>query len=220
VLTAAVISPRVTGASRVLVATYRVPEQMGTLANGVQSAYEEYGVRSYERPYLKSSFTLTLTIVLLLSALGAVYGAFFWASRLVKPVQDLIAGTQAVGKGDLDLRLSLPSHDEMGLLFHSFNDMTKRLARARGDAEKSRGAVEQERARLAVILARLSTGVISLEPDLVMRTANPAASKILDVDLASMVGRPMDSMTQGAPLLEQFASVCRQHLAHGKFGMA
>jgi nitrogen fixation/metabolism regulation signal transduction histidine kinase len=30
VLTAAVISPRVTGASRVLVATYRVPEQMGT----------------------------------------------------------------------------------------------------------------------------------------------------------------------------------------------
>ena len=215
VLTAAVISPRVTGASRVLVATYRIPEQMATLADGVQVAYEEYGVRSYERPYLKSSFTLTLTIVLLLSALGAVYGAFFWASRLVKPVQDLIAGTQAVGKGDLDLRLSLPSHDEMGLLFHSFNDMTKRLARARGDAEKSRGAVEQERARLAVILARLSTGVISLEPDLVMRTANLAASKILDVDLSAMVGRPLSTVTGGAPLLEQFLSVCRQHLAQG-----
>lgn len=215
VLTAAVISARVTGTSRVLVATYRVPEQMATLADAVQVAYEEYGVRGYERPYLKSSFTLTLTIVLLLSALGAVYGAFFWASRLVKPVQDLIAGTQAVGKGDLNLRLSLPSHDEMGLLFHSFNDMTKRLARARGDAERSRGAVEQERARLAVILARLSTGVISLEADFVLRTANPAASKILDVDLSTAVGRPLDALTDGAPLLEQFVTVCREHLSGG-----
>jgi PAS domain S-box-containing protein len=215
VLTAAVVSARVTGASRVLVASYSVPEQMASLADGVQTAYTDYGVRSYERPYLKSSFTLTLTIVLLLSALGAVYGAFFWASRLVKPVQDLIAGTQAVGKGDLGLRLSLPSHDEMGLLFHSFNDMTKRLARARSDAEHSRSAVEQERARLAVILARLSSGVISLDHDLVIRTANPAAEKILDANLTTAVGHSIGETIEGAPLLEQFLATLRHHLDVG-----
>ena len=215
VLTAAMVSARVTGAARVLVASYPVPEQMAGLADRVQSAYAEYGVRSYERPYLKSSFTLTLTIVLLLSALGAVYGAFFWASRLVKPVQDLIAGTQAVGKGDLDLRLSLPSHDEMGLLFHSFNDMTKRLARARGDAERSRGTVEQERARLAAILARLSSGVIALEQNLVIRTANAAAGKILDADLSSAVGVRLEVVVGGAPLVEQFLAICRRHLDAG-----
>jgi nitrogen fixation/metabolism regulation signal transduction histidine kinase len=81
--------------SRVLVASYEVPEQLGGLADGVQSAYSQYGQRIYQRPFLKATFTLTLTIVLLLSALGAVYGAFFWATRLVKPVQDLIAGTRA-----------------------------------------------------------------------------------------------------------------------------
>jgi len=215
VVTAAVINARATGSSRVLVATYAVPEQMAGLADGVQAAYEEYGVRSYERPYLKSSFTLTLTIVLLLSALGAVYGAFFWATRIVKPVQDLIAGTQAVGKGDLDLRLSLPSHDEMGLLFHSFNDMTKRLARARGDAERSRTAVEQERARLAVILAHLSSGVISLDDGLVVQTANPAASNILGVDLAAEMGRPLAEIATSSPLVAQLVTVCQRHLEAG-----
>jgi nitrogen fixation/metabolism regulation signal transduction histidine kinase len=68
-----------------------------------------------------------------MSVLAAVYGAFWAARRLVKPIEDLVAGTRAVAKGDLDTRLPLTSHDEMGVLVHSFNDMTKRLRRcARG----------------------------------------------------------------------------------------
>jgi len=215
VTTATVLAGGASGEPRVLVAAYQVPEQLGSLADDVQGAYSQYALRIYQRPFLKSTFTLTLTIVLLLSALGAVYGAFFWATRLVKPVQDLIAGTRAVGKGDLNLRLALPSHDEMGFLVHSFNDMTKRLGRARADAERSQAAVEQERASLAVILARLSTGVISVEADLRLRTANPAAANILGADLKSAVGRPLAELGAGHTLLEQFLAACRRHLDAG-----
>ncbi|MBL0891700.1 MAG: HAMP domain-containing protein, partial [Gemmatimonadaceae bacterium] len=49
-------------------------------------------------------------------------------------MQDLIAGTRAVAKGDLSTRLALSSRDEMGFLVHSLNDMAKRLARARAEA--------------------------------------------------------------------------------------
>ena len=52
--------------------------------------------------------------------------------------------------------------------------------------------MEAERAGLAVILARLSTGVVSLEPDLKVRTANQAASAILGVDLEAAIGKPFD----------------------------
>jgi nitrogen fixation/metabolism regulation signal transduction histidine kinase len=72
--------------------------------------------------------------VLLLTMLAAIYGAIFSAQRLTRPVQDLIAGTRAVGKGDFGTRLPLPSRDEMGFLVHSFNDMTKRLRRASEEA--------------------------------------------------------------------------------------
>ena len=216
VTTATVLADSAAGEQRVLVAAYQVPEQLGGLADDVQASYSQYALRIYQRPFLKSTFTLTLTLVLLLSALAAVYGAFFWSTRLVKPVQDLIAGTRAVGKGDLNLRLTLPSHDEMGFLVHSFNDMTKRLGRARADAESSRAAVEQERASLAVILARLSTGVISVEADLRLRTANPAASNILGVDLEAAVGRPLAELAGGDALLQQFLAACRRHLDAGQ----
>jgi nitrogen fixation/metabolism regulation signal transduction histidine kinase len=92
--------------------------------------------------------------MLLLTMLAAIYGAIFSAQRLTRPVQALIAGTRAVGKGDFATRLPLPSRDEMGFLVASFNDMTKRLKRASDEAARSREAVEHERERLAVILSR------------------------------------------------------------------
>lgn len=201
--------------NRELVASYGVPEQLADLGNEVQESYARYGRRVYQRPFVKSSFTLTLSVVLLLSALGALYGAFFWATRLVQPVQDLITGTRAVAKGNYDTRLKLPSHDEMGFLVHSFNDMTKGLARARRDADQSRVEVERQRASLAVILARLSTGVISLEQDLRIRTANPASSQILGQELDAHLGQPIADVAMQHPVLEQFFAACRRHLDAG-----
>ena len=125
---------------------FQCPSAVGALADTVQRAHTQYGELSYLREPSKYSFRLTLTLVLLLSLLAAVYGAFFSAQRLVKPIQDLAAGTRAVGKGDFDTRLPLSSRDEMGFLVHSFNDMTKRLARAREEAA-SQPAGRRERTR-------------------------------------------------------------------------
>ena len=183
VRTAVQLGPTVPGRERLLVqAVYPVAERLGALADTVQAAYQQYGEKDYLRKPLKASFILTLTLVLLLSLLAAWYGAIFTAQRLVQPIQDLVKGTRAVAQGDLDTRLPMTSHDEMGFLVHSFNDMTKRLRRAREDQQLAQQAAETERANLAIILARLSTGVVSLEPDLRVRTANRAASMILGDD--------------------------------------
>jgi nitrogen fixation/metabolism regulation signal transduction histidine kinase len=64
----------------------------------------------------------------------------------------------------------------MGLLVHSFNDMTKRLRRASEEAMRSRQAVERERERLAIILSRLSTGVIVTDRELTLHVANQSAA--------------------------------------------
>src|SRR3979411_2410069 len=101
-----------------------------------------------------------------MSLIAAVYGAFFASQRLVQPVQDLIAGTRAVAKGNYDTRLPLPGRDELGFLVTSFNDMTKRLGRAREETRRSQQAVEAERAGLAVVLARLSGAALRLVAEL------------------------------------------------------
>ena len=201
---------------RMLEAVYPVERRLGELADTVESAYQRYGEKARLREPLKTSFTLTLTLVLLLSLFAALYGAFWAARRLVRPIQDLVAGTRAVAKGDFDMRLPLTSHDEMGILVHSFNDMTKRLARAREETRRSQHAVEAERANLAVILARLSTGVISLEPDHTVRTANQAACNILGADVENVIGKPLVEAGKGSSLFEQFDLACSAHLDAGQ----
>ena len=98
---------------------------------------------------------------------------------------------------------------------NSFNDMTQRLAKASQDARSSQQTLESERKKLEVILARLSTGVVSLEPDMRIRTANQAAGAILGVDLESYVGQSLVELAKSRPLLAQFLSVEANHLAHG-----
>ncbi|HJS21125.1 MAG TPA: ATP-binding protein [Steroidobacteraceae bacterium] len=208
--------PAIGGEPRVLLALYPVSDRLADLANTVQRAHTRYGELSLLRDPLKLSFVLTLTLVLLLSLLAAVYGAFFSAQRLVQPIQDLAAGTRAVGKGDFDTRLPLSTRDEMGFLVHSFNDMTKRLARAREETRRSQQAVEKERASLAVILARLSTGVLSLEPDLKFRVANQAAADILGADLESAYGKTLEEVAGAGGMLGQFVEALRGHFGAGR----
>jgi len=209
---------------RLLQAVYPVEGRLGELADTVETAYQDYAEKARLREPLKTSFKLTLTLVLMMATFAALYGAFWAARRLVQPIQSLVKGTRAVAQGDLDTRLPLTSHDELGMLVHSFNDMTKRLLRARSDAQQSQAAVEAERANLAVILARLSTGVISLQPDLSVRTVNQAAIAILSGDggdpglrgESDLIGKSLDAAAAGAPLFEQFVLVCRTHLEHGE----
>jgi nitrogen fixation/metabolism regulation signal transduction histidine kinase len=94
--------------------------------------------------------------------------------------------------------------------------MTQRLALARQEAQDSEQRLEGERNKLEAILTRLSTGVVSLEPDLTIRTANQAAGEILDVDLEARIGESVVELAESRPMLKQLWSVTAQNLARGK----
>jgi nitrogen fixation/metabolism regulation signal transduction histidine kinase len=201
---------------RYVYAVYEVPQQLAKLSEAVQQTYSQYGDLAALREPLKNSFRLTLTLVLLLAMLAAIYGAIYSAQRLIKPVQDLIAGTRAVGKGDFATRLALPSRDELGYLVHSFNDMTKRLRRAREEAWRSQEAVERERGRLAVILARLSTGVLAIDRELTVRIANEAAGQIMGLDLTQATGSSLSQLSAGKERFSQFVAALVVRFAAGR----
>ena len=212
---AAIRSPGTNEARGFVQATFPTEQRLSTLLNAVQGASDQINELKYLRNVLKTSFTLTLSLVLLISLLASVYGAFYFSRRLVTPIQLLMQGTRAVARGDFATRVPTPSRDEIGFLVHSFNDMTQRLARASEDARQSQQQVESERRKLEVILARLSTGVVSLEPDLRIRTANHAASAILGISLETHVGESIVMLAEKEPLLGQFVGVVSARLHHG-----
>ena len=199
----------------VLLARFAVEPQLGELVERAEASYEQYAELSFLRSPLKTSLTLTLSVVLLTGLLAALYGAFFSARRLVDPIQQLMTATQAVARGQFDTRLPTSTRDEIGFLVNAFNDMTRRLAKADAETRESQQQVESERGKLAAILGRLSTGVIALEADLSIRTANRAASAILGVDLQQ---RPEDTLRRLAevyPQLGKFLAVVQRHLERG-----
>ncbi len=202
--------------TRTVQAHFPLDERLGNMIDSVENSFSEYQQLVFFREDLKDLLTLTLGFVLLLSLLAAIYGAFILSRRLVAPIQDLVAGTRAVAMGDFDTKLPTPSRDEIGFLISSFNDMTQRLATARREATLSQALVEAERTNLEVILARLSTGVLALESDLNIRTANQASGSILGVNLENRSGEAIRDVAKGNPLLEQFVDVACVHLDAGE----
>ena len=204
------------GEPDVLMARYAVEPQLGELVERAETSYEQYAELSFVRAPLKTSLTATLSVVLLAGLLTALYGAFFSARRLVVPIQQLMTATRAVARGDFDTRLPTAARDEIGFLVSAFNDMTRRLAKADAEARESQQQVESERGKLEAILTRLSTGVVALEADLSIRTANRAAGLILGVDLERYKGEPLAELASGRSRLSQFHSAVRTRLDRGE----
>ena len=196
-------------------ARFPVSQRIGRMVNSIDSSYTDYKRIVYLRDPLKRTFSLTLTAVLMISLLASIFGAFVLSRRLVSPIQNLVEGTKAVAKGDFDMRLPVPGKDEIGFLINSFNEMTKGLSIARKQASLSQNLVEAERANLEIILASLSTGVISLESDLKIRTANKAAGSILNVDFSESRGELLSNLAKEHNVLNELFVVIKKYLDEG-----
>jgi PAS domain S-box-containing protein len=165
-----------------------VPAQLARDAETVQGMYQDYQELSLSRQGLKRLYGLSLTLALLLALLTALLLAIVFSERLSAPLSILAAGTRAVAQGDFSQRHPVRSHDELGILTESFNTMTTQLAEARAQLLRNQDQLEEAKAYLESILAKLSAGVISFDAEQRLRSANPSAEEILGVELVGLIG--------------------------------
>jgi len=184
------------------------------LGERVQDAYVRYRELAYLRDSVMFSFSLTLFLVLLFSFFAALWTAFYSARRLVAPIRDIAEGTRAVAEGDFDTQVPEPrTQDELAQLVGSFNAMTRRLSQARATTEASRQELEAQRAYLETVLGRLSSGVMTVDDQQRLRTANPAAHQILRADPEAYLGEPFAALGKESPQLAQFVDTLAGPLA-------
>ncbi len=186
----------------VLQALAPLSERQHRLAASVQQAYSEYKSLVYLRKPLKISFTLTLSLVLLLGILSAVWAAFFSAKRIAEPIRDLAEGTKAVAEGEYHKPIPLLNDDDFGLLIQSFNKMVRRLSQTHNALEESHQQAKRQRDYLEVVLSNLSSGIISLSENKAIRTSNPEASVILGINVNEYLGQSLFQLTREKPELE------------------
>ncbi|MEW6332197.1 MAG: ATP-binding protein [Pseudomonadota bacterium] len=201
---------------RVLQALQALPPRYAKLGESVQSAFAEYEKLVYLRGPLKFGFTLTLSLIALLTLLIAVWAAIFFARRLATPIRELAEATRAVAQGDYEKQIPVTSHDELGVLVESFNDMTHRIHRAQVQSRRSQQEAEIQRAYLETVLGRLSSGVLTFNQRLLLRTHNPAAGQILGADLRAGERKPLAWLAENYPALQPLMEAVEQAAATGQ----
>ena len=175
-----------------------------TLVNNaleVQAAYREYQERALAREGLRRMYIGTLTLSLFMAVLGAILLAVLMGNQLARPLLLLAHGMRQVAAGDLRPKLVLQGKDELGGLTRSFADMTQQLSDARSSVERSLNQLSQARSNLQTILDNLTAGVMVLDAQGVIQSANPGATRILRVPVAAHEGMALLSL----PGLQDFA---------------
>jgi len=191
---------------RVLQLLQRVPQQLASDAETVQTGQRDYQELLLARQGLRRLYGLTLTLTLLLALLTALSLAFVLSERLSAPLSFLVEGTRAVAQGDFSQREAVPSRDELGVLTQSFNTMRQQLAETRAMAERNQAQLADAHAYLQSILANLSAGVLAFDETLQLRSFNHSAAAILDADIAQLAGIRLERWHESNPALAELAN--------------
>jgi nitrogen fixation/metabolism regulation signal transduction histidine kinase len=189
------------GESRYLMVTQVLPDTLVANALAVTQAYREYQERALAREGLRRMYIGTLTLSFFLAVFGAVLLAILLGNQITRPLLLLAQGVREVAAGDLRPKAILQGRDELGGLTRSFAKMTQQLFDARLALEHSMDEVNAARENLQTILDNLTAGVLVLDEQGVIQSANPGATRILKVPMAACEGRKLGDVKG----LEEFA---------------
>ncbi|WP_232023463.1 sensor histidine kinase [Thiomicrorhabdus aquaedulcis] len=178
----------------VLQVIFPIPANFTQLAESVAMASGQYKELSYLKGPLTASFTLILSMVLLLTLVTAVLFTIQLIQNFTRPIRTLAIGTKAISKGDYSLKMAIGKNDEFGDLIQSFNDMTQRIAQARNDIKIGHQQTEAQKLYLQAIIQNLSSGVLTLDMNKRIRTTNDAAADILNTNLNQHSGKHIEEV--------------------------
>jgi len=198
---------------RILQLVQPVSNQLAVDTETVQSVYRDYQELSLSRLGLKRLYGITLTLSLLIVLLSAVSAAFFLSARLSAPLAALAEGTRAVAQGDFSGNYPVQSRDELGALTGLFNQMISQLSDAKKLSERQQRLVNKSKAYLESVLTHLSSGVLVVDEQFRLRSANTSAEHILGVSLLDLRGVPLLVLSMQFKLLRPFTEAVLQAFA-------
>lgn len=202
--------------NKTLQTLFPITDQVNELTQGVEQAYEKYRELAVLRDPLKTSFTLALSLVWLLSVLSAIWIAFLSARKLVSPINDLVEGTQAVAAGDYEKQLIVTGDDELGFLTRSFNTMTRKISRARAIADQSQLMEALQKNYLRSVLEHINSGVLTVDENGLLKHGNRAAELIFSLEPHCLSDQSMESLVSRYPQLQPFFDIVQGNFSKQK----
>jgi len=184
--------------SAVVVVGTQLDALTATRSEQLVEAFQTYRQVEVQRGDFRASYFLMFVLVTLLILLASSWMGLYLARRLMSPLMALGEGLQRVSHGDLEARIEVPADDEIAVVVAAFHQMTDELRSSRAAIEASHReltranrALAAERAQIAAVLENLAVGVVAIDGEDRVLSANGAAQQMLRVRRDVLLGRPL-----------------------------
>lgn len=118
--------------------------------------------------------------ILIALAFTALLGIIL-STTITNPIKEITKKAAAMAEGNFNQVVRIAGHDELGQLGHAFNEMTNRL-------KEALSSNEEEKDKLASILANMSDGVVATDELGKVIVMNRRAKQMLQVKESDVLG--------------------------------
>lgn len=183
------------------------PKVLEHMAN-TQKAVSEYKDLQQRSSGIRVMISLIFVVVALLLLLASVWFGLNFATRLVRPISELINAADRVRAGDLTARVVEAnggvSEDELNMLGRAFNRMTHQLETQRADLVEANRQLDLRRRFTEAVLSGVSAGVIGLDPQCRINLMNAPAAAFFQITAPEALnGHPLSVLSpEIQPLLD------------------
>ena len=158
-----------------------------------RSAVKKYEELEGKRSSIEITFAMMFVLVALLLLMAAIWVGLNFATRLAKPISELVSAAERVRGGDLAARVDEADEaDEIGTLSRAFNRMTEQLDAQRSGLVEANRQLDERRHFMETVLAGVSSGVIGLDEKGRIKVANRSAIGLLSIVADDAIGQPLD----------------------------
>lgn len=164
----------------------------------MEAATAEYNALDSGRSNLQIAFAVLFTGFALILLLSAIWMAIGVADRLVRPIRRLIAASDEVAAGDLDVTVPVHTSDgDVGSLTMTFNNMIADIRVQRDEILTAKDQIDDRRRFTEAVLSGVSAGVVGIDSDGRITIANKSAANILDRPVDGLIGQKIEDVAPG-----------------------
>lgn len=202
---------RLSGFGDAYVYAVDVNREVFTRLIDAEQAVTEYSTARDNRERIGAVFTLSYVETTLLVLVGAVWLGLSAAGRITAPIGRLVQAADRIAAGDLGAHVETRGDpEEIAVLSHAFNRMTADLQTQQQALRAAGEEAESRRVFIETVLSGVSAGVIGVDAEGRVSTANLRARTLLQLDDDGR-GRPVHEFApELKPVLDRASATGRE----------
>ncbi len=134
------------------------------------------------------------SIVAFLALIVTLIFSLILSERITSPIRSFMEAARKISAGDFSVKVPVETGDELGSLAGEFNQMVVQLHRYN---EMNIEQIVSEKNKAEAILSSIEDGMVIFDTSLMVTGINPAASRILGLDLTDTFSLQCDDIFPG-----------------------